>query len=131
MLTFYRVSETGACGVSSGPTRWGFATMEDLNEALASQGKKLSDLRPIPAARINAYGADVTTFDDPPFVLTDDMLASVGTTVTKSISDAMPGVVDALIAKLPANAMTREDVESAVRDAFAGGLAPDADAPVA
>jgi hypothetical protein len=36
---------------------------------------------------------------------------------------ALPVIVDAIIAKLPAGAMTRDDVEAAVRDAFAGGLA--------
>jgi hypothetical protein len=48
-----------------------------------------------------------------------------------ALTAAIPSVVEALIAKLPANAMTREDVEDAVRDAFKGGLAPDADAPAA
>lgn len=50
---------------------------------------------------------------------------------TAGVLDALPKVVDAILAKMPANVMTREDVESAVRDAFAGGLAPDTDAPAA
>ncbi|MEU4588743.1 hypothetical protein [Micromonospora aurantiaca (nom. illeg.)] len=39
---------------------------------------------------------------------------------------AADALIDAVMAKLPPDTLTRADVEAAVRDAFAGGLAPDA-----
>lgn len=41
------------------------------------------------------------------------------------VAAAVPAIVDALVARLPADTLSREDVEDAVRGAFAGGLAPD------
>jgi hypothetical protein len=37
----------------------------------------------------------------------------------------IPTVVDAIVARLPVDTMSRDEVEQAVRDAFSGGLAPD------
>lgn len=54
-----------------------------------------------------------------------DELAAIKRASAEGAASVMPALVDALVARLPANAMTRADVEQAVRDAFSGGLAPD------
>lgn len=100
-----RVREDGAIWVTNGPQRWYISAPVDMDEAVAAWGP----WREIDRARLGAYGADVAA----PTVL--------------DLADAdVAAIVDGLVAKLPAGTMTRSDVEAAVRDAFAGGLAPDA-----
>lgn len=53
-------------------------------------------------------------------------LAAIENAAAAGVTAAIPAIVDALVARLPAGAMTRDDVEQAVRDAFSGGLAPEA-----
>lgn len=130
-MIFWRVNETFACGVSNGPQRYGFADMADLTEAMAAYPGSV--LRHIPEARLGAYGVDVGVPTE--FALTDEQLArldfgpddmaAVEASVTRGVMATMPSVVDAIVARLPADAMTRDEVEAAVRDAFSGGLAPD------
>ncbi len=57
MAVVVRVKETGACWVSSGATRLYIGTQEDLREVVAVWGPA----RDIAAARLSAYGVDVTT----------------------------------------------------------------------
>jgi hypothetical protein len=52
-------------------------------------------------------------------------LAAIHDAAQQGVADAATAITDAILAKLPADALTRDDVEQAVRDAFAGGLAPD------
>jgi hypothetical protein len=52
-------------------------------------------------------------------------LAAIKTAAAAGVAESVSLIVDALIARLPADAMTPAQVEQAVRDAFAGGLAPD------
>ncbi len=136
MPIIVRVNETGACWISDGPSRSGIASMEHLKELQSAWGVQL---RGIPQALLSAHGVDLGA-SQPPFTLSDAQMAQLGfnaddlvaveASVTKGVMAAMPSVVDALMSKLPANTMTREDVEIAVRDAFKDGLAPDSDVPV-
>jgi len=53
-------------------------------------------------------------------------LAAFKAAAAAGVAGQTDAIVAAVVANLPAGAMTREDVEQAVRDAFAGGLAPKA-----
>lgn len=52
-------------------------------------------------------------------------LEQIRTAAAEGVKSVVPLITDAILAKLPAGAMTRDDVEQAVRDAFSGGLAPE------
>lgn len=53
-------------------------------------------------------------------------LEQIRAAAREGAASAGDALVAAVLAKLPPGTLTRDDVEAAVRDAFAGGLAPDA-----
>ena len=78
------------------------------------------------AARIEAALALIATKVDIDPAELDAIKQASAAASAEAIRQAAPGLVDAIVAKLPAGTITRGDVEQAVRDAFAGGLASDA-----
>lgn len=55
--------------------------------------------------------------------ITPEEITAISNAVTTAVTSALPSLVDALMARLPADTMSKEDVEQAVKDAFAHGLA--------
>ena len=132
MPLFVRVQEDGACWVSNGATRSHIGSIDDLTEAMSAYPGAV--LRQIPRARLGAYGVDVGGIDDHTFTLSVEQLAQLEigpdelTAIKRSAAEGVmavvPSIVDAIVARLPAETMTWEEVEHAVREALAGGPAP-------
>jgi GH25 family lysozyme M1 (1,4-beta-N-acetylmuramidase) len=110
---------------------WDDTTSTDVAYTLLDGGEKqsvhyrLQLMRDQLAAITTAVKAIAAKVDiDPAELEAIKQAAAAG--VTATVPAIVPAIVDAIVSRLPADAMTREDVEAAVRDAFAGGLAPDA-----
>lgn len=129
MPRYYRILD-GEVGVSNGPVRYGFATPADVDVSLAAHGKTWADIQTITPAdlagtgwgvSLNALVATVAAIAskvdiDPAELEAIKQAAGAG------VAAQIPALVDALVARLPADSMSREDLAGVLRDVLAPGF---------